>query len=87
MKKNGETRYLPRGGCVKKWLLFMRSFLILFLMSTMSLYANRMALAQKVSIKVNNVDLKTVIEASGYDVLDMKTEPYEKKGFSLFHRG
>ena len=31
--------------------------------------------------------LKTVIEASGYDVLDMKTEPYEKKGFSLFHRG
>lgn len=63
MKKNGETRYLPRGGCVKKWLLFMRSFLILFLMSTMSLYANRMALAQKVSIKVNNVDLKTVIEA------------------------
>ena len=31
--------------------------------------------------------LKTVIEASGYDVLDMTTEPYEKKGFSLFHRG
>ena len=31
--------------------------------------------------------LKAVIEASGYDVLDMKTEPYEKKGFSLFHRG
>ena len=26
--------------------------------------------------------LKAVI-----DVLDMKTEPYEKKGFSLFHRG
>ena len=31
--------------------------------------------------------LKAVIEASGYDVLDMKTEPYKKKGFSLFHRG
>ena len=31
--------------------------------------------------------LKAVIEASGYDVLDMKTEPYEKKGFLLFHRG
>ena len=32
MKKNGETRYLPRGGCVEKWLLFMRNFLIIFLM-------------------------------------------------------
>lgn len=63
MKKNGETCYLPRGGCVKKWLFLMRNFLVIFLMSTMSLYANQMALAQKVSIKVSNVDLKGVIEA------------------------
>lgn len=62
MKKNGETRYLPRGGCVKKWLFFMRTLLIIMLASTMSLYANQMALAQKVSIRVTNVDLKTVIE-------------------------
>lgn len=63
MKKNGETRYLPRGGCVKKWLFFMRSLLVIFLMSSMSLYANQMVLAQKVSIKVDNVGLKAVIEA------------------------
>lgn len=63
MKKNGETRYLPRGGCVEKWLLFMRNFLIIFLMSSMSLYANQVTMAQKISIKVNNVNLKVVIEA------------------------
>ena len=63
MKKNGEMRDLPRGGCVKKWLLFMRNFLIIFLMSSMSLYANQVTMAQKISIKVNNVNLKVVIEA------------------------
>ncbi|HJF70296.1 MAG TPA: TonB-dependent receptor [Butyricimonas virosa] len=63
MKKNGEMRYLPRGGCVKKWLLFMRNFLIIFLMSSMSLYASQVTMAQKISIKVNNVNLKVVIEA------------------------
>ena len=31
--------------------------------------------------------LKKTIEESGYTVLDVKTEPYEKKKFSLFHRG
>mgnify|MGYP004557027119 CR=1 FL=1 len=31
--------------------------------------------------------LKNAIEATGYSVLDVKTEPYEKKKFSLFHRG
>ena len=31
--------------------------------------------------------LKAAIEAAGYSVLNVKTEPYEKKGFSLFHRG
>ena len=31
--------------------------------------------------------LKSAIEATGYTVLGIKTEPYEKKKFSLFHRG
>ena len=30
--------------------------------------------------------LRAAIEATGYSVLNVKTEPYEKKGFSLFHR-
>lgn len=30
--------------------------------------------------------LKSVITATGYTVKGMRTEPYEKKGFSLFHR-
>ena len=41
----------------------MRNFLIIFLMSSMSLYANQVTMAQKISIKVNNVNLKAVIEA------------------------
>lgn len=51
MKKNGETRYLPRGGCVEKWLLFMRNFLIIFLMSSMSLYANQVTMAQRFRLR------------------------------------
>lgn len=30
--------------------------------------------------------LKTVLQATGYTVTDMVTEPYEKKGFSLFRK-
>ncbi len=30
--------------------------------------------------------LKAVIAQSGYTVTGVHTEPYEKKGFSLFHR-
>ena len=30
--------------------------------------------------------LRGAIEATGYRVLSVKTEPYEKKGFSLFKR-
>ena len=30
--------------------------------------------------------LKSVIDATGYRVTGIKTEPYEKKGFSLFGR-
>ena len=27
-----------------------------------------------------------IISATGYQVLSVKSEPYEKKGFSLFHK-
>lgn len=30
--------------------------------------------------------LKAAIEATGYTVRSIQTEPYEKKGFSLFHK-
>jgi len=30
--------------------------------------------------------LKAAIDATGYNVIGIKTEPYEKKGFSLFGR-
>lgn len=30
--------------------------------------------------------LKVAVEATGYQVRGVRTEPYEKKGFSLFHR-
>lgn len=36
--------------------------------------------------ELDGAKLKEVIEKDGYQVLDMKTEPYEKKGFSFFHR-
>lgn len=62
MEKNGEIYHLPRGGCVKKWLLFMRNLLFVLLVSTMSLYASDETMAQKVSLKVNRVGLKKVIE-------------------------
>lgn len=54
-----EKRAIFRGEDVwKNGLLFMRNFLIIFLMSSMSLYANQVTMAQKISIKVNNVNLK-----------------------------
>ena len=31
-------------------------------------------------------DLKKVVEATGYKLFSFKSEPYEKKGFSLFRR-
>lgn len=30
--------------------------------------------------------LKTAIEATGYQVIALQSEPYEKKGFSLFRK-
>ena len=36
---------------------------------------------------VDEEKLKSAIEATGYTVLGIKIEPYEKKKFSLFHRG
>ncbi len=37
-------------------------------------------------IPLNNAKLKEIIEKFGYTVTGIHTEPYEKKGFSLFHR-
>ena len=30
--------------------------------------------------------VKEAVNATGYQVLSVKSEPYEKKGFSLFHK-
>ncbi|MDO4262168.1 MAG: heavy-metal-associated domain-containing protein [Eubacteriales bacterium] len=37
--------------------------------------------------EIDEGKLREAIDATGYKVLAVKTEPYEKKGFSLFHRG
>ena len=35
---------------------------------------------------VDEAKLRDAIEATGYKVTGVLTEPYEKKGFSLFHK-
>lgn len=35
---------------------------------------------------LDTVRLKSVIDATGYQVMDVQTESYEKKGFSLFRK-
>ena len=35
---------------------------------------------------IDDEKLKEVIGKSGYTVTEIHTEPYEKKGFSLFHK-
>lgn len=35
---------------------------------------------------ISEEDLREAISKTGYMFVDMQTEPYEKKGFSLFHR-
>jgi len=35
---------------------------------------------------LDEVKLREIIEKDGYKVLDITTEPYEKKGFSLFKK-
>lgn len=37
-------------------------------------------------LPIDDNELKTVIEQTGYKVLGIHTEPYEKKGFSLFKK-
>ena len=36
---------------------------------------------------IDDAKLKEVIDKTGYEVGTVTREPYEKKGFSLFHRG
>ncbi len=35
---------------------------------------------------IDEEKLRQTIEATGYKVTGIQTEPYEKKGFSLFHK-
>lgn len=35
---------------------------------------------------ISEEDLRRVVDATGYTVTGVHTEPYKKKGFSLFHR-
>ena len=35
---------------------------------------------------LNEEKVKEAVNATGYQVLSVKSEPYEKKGFSLFHK-
>lgn len=35
---------------------------------------------------ISEEDLRKAISETGYTLVDMQTEPYEKKGFSLFHK-
>lgn len=35
---------------------------------------------------IDEEKLRQTIEATGYTVTGIQTEPYEKKGFSLFHK-
>ncbi len=35
---------------------------------------------------ISEEDLREAISKTGYMFVDMQIEPYEKKGFSLFHR-
>lgn len=37
-------------------------------------------------VSLNDRELKAAIEATGYKVLDIHAEPYEKKGFSFFKK-
>ena len=36
---------------------------------------------------IDDAKLKEVIDKTGYEMGTVTREPYEKKGFSLFHRG
>lgn len=35
---------------------------------------------------LDETKLRSAIDATGYKVVSVETEPYEKKGFSLFHK-
>ncbi len=37
-------------------------------------------------VEIDETELKTAIEKTGYKVLGISTEPYEKKRFSLFKK-
>ncbi|MCD8196462.1 MAG: cation transporter [Lachnospiraceae bacterium] len=37
-------------------------------------------------VEIDEAKLREAIEATGYRVLSVKLAPYEKKGFSIFHK-
>lgn len=63
MKKNERNNNPVRGWCEKKWLQRMRNLLLIMLLSTFQMYAAQSTLAQKVSIRLQNANLKTIIAA------------------------
>lgn len=63
MKKNGQMYYPVRGWCLPQWLLFMRNLFVILFVCSFQLYAAENSLAQKVTLRLNNADLKTIIEA------------------------
>lgn len=63
MKKKQDCKTPLGEDCLRKWLLRMKHLFFILLVSTFQLYAAESTLAQKVSLRMNNADLKTVIRA------------------------
>lgn len=63
MKKNEQKHDPDQGWCYQKWFLRMRILFIILVICSFQLSAMESSLAQKVSIKLSNADLKAVIEA------------------------
>ena len=43
-------------------------------------------MSYKYNVTFDEEKVKEAVNATGYQVLSVKSEPYEKKGFSLFHK-
>lgn len=63
MKKTDKTHYPVRGWCLPQWLLFMRNLCIILCICSFQLYASENTSAQKITLKISNSSLKTIIEA------------------------
>lgn len=63
MEKKQKCKTLLGEDCMRKWLLRMKHLFFILLVSTFQLYAAESILAQKVSLRMNNANLKAVITA------------------------